>query len=50
MRLISKVVRQKCGFSGNLQSNLVWAVFENVALSETLDDLHTLDNFNFTFS
>ena len=50
MQLISKVVRQKCGFSGNLQSNLVWAVFENVALSETLDDLHTLDKFNFTFS
>ena len=50
MRLISKVVRQKCDSSGNLQrSNLVWAVLENDVLSETVDDLHTLDRFNFTF-
>ena len=36
--LISKVVTQKCNSSRNLQrSKLVWAVFENVALSETLD-------------
>ena len=50
MQLISKVIAQKCNSSGNLQrSSLVWAVFENVALSETLDDLHTLDKFSFTF-
>ena len=40
--LISKVARQK-------RSNLVWAVFENVALLETLDNLHTLDKFSLTF-
>ena len=50
MQLISKVVRQKYDSSGNLQkSNLIWAVFENVVLSETLDDLHTLGKFTFTF-
>ena len=36
MWLISKVVRQKYNSSGNLQrSNLVWAVFENVVLSNS---------------
>ena len=50
MWLISKVVRQKYNSSGNLQrSNLVWAVFENVVLSETLDDLRTFGKFTFTF-
>ena len=35
MWLISKVA-QKCLSSANLhRSNLVWAIFENVALSET---------------
>ena len=46
---MSIVVTQKCNSSGNLQrSNLVRDVFENVAPSETLDDLQTLDKFSFT--
>ena len=45
MQLISKVVSQKCNYSGDLQrSKLVWAVFENVVLSETLDNLDALEN------
>ena len=37
MWLMSKVVTQKCSPSGNLQwRNFVSAVFENVALSETV--------------
>ena len=50
MQLISKVASQKCNSSGNLQrSKLVWAVFENVVLSETLDDLDALEKLSFTF-
>ena len=49
MWLISKVLIQKCNSSGNLQrSKLVWAVFENFALSESLEDLQTLDKFSYT--
>ena len=49
-QLISKVVSQKCNSSGNLQrSKLVWAVFENVVLSETLDNLDALEKLSFTF-
>ena len=33
---VHKLIAQKCNSSANLQrSNLVWAMFENVALSET---------------
>ena len=33
---VQKVIAQKCTSSAKLQrSNLVWAMFENVALSET---------------
>ena len=50
MQLISKVASQKCNSSGNLQrSKLIWAVFENVVLSETLDDLDALEKLSFTF-
>ena len=49
MWLISKVITQKCNSSGNLQrSKLAWAVFENFALSESLEDLQTLDKFSYT--
>ena len=49
MWLISKVLIQKCNSPGNLQrSKLVWAVFENFALSESLEDLQTLDKFSYT--
>ena len=49
MLLISKVVTQKCNSSENLQrSKLFWAVFQNFALSESLEDLQTLDKFSYT--
>ena len=64
---VHKVIAQKCNYSAKLQrSNLVWAMFENVALrnnrlnnyfeksllinlSHSLDNLHTLNKFSFTF-
>ena len=50
IQLISKVVSQKCNSSGNLQrSKLVSAVFENIVLSETLDNLDALEKLSFTF-
>ena len=49
MWLIFKVITQKCNSSGNLQrSKHVWAVFENFALSESLEYLQTLDKFSHT--